>query len=113
MAESEELFELGRHTSDIEQAIKNLLSGDVIAVLAKRGFLPGYAFPLDLVTLETGTTRWSRDRDVELSRDRGIAIAELARAAQVIAHKKVFTSKRTLCREQNGQAHAAVVFGMP
>jgi hypothetical protein len=92
MAERKELFELGRHTSDIEQAIKNLLSSDVIAVPAKRGFLPGYAFPLDLVTLETGTTRWSRDRDVELSRDRGIAIAEFAPAAQVIAHKKVFTS---------------------
>src|SRR5262249_54962691 len=61
-------------------------------VLAKRGFLPGYAFPPDLVTLETGTTRWSRDQDVELSRDRGIAIAEFAPAVQVIAHKKVFTS---------------------
>jgi len=92
MAERKKLFELGTHTSDIEQAIKNLLSSDVIALLAKRGFLPRYAFPLDVVTLETGTTRWSRDLDVELSRDRGIAIAEFAPAAQVIAHKKVFTS---------------------
>ena len=92
MAERKKLFEQGTHTSDIEQAIKNLLGSDVIALLAKRGFLPRYAFPLDVVTLETGTTRWSRDLEVELSRDRGIAIAEFAPGAQVIAHKKVFTS---------------------
>lgn len=79
-------------TDEIDRAIKDLLSSDVIAVLAKRGFLPRYAFPLDLVTLETGWTRWSRDVDVELSRDRALAIAEFAPGAQVIAHKKVFTS---------------------
>jgi hypothetical protein len=92
MAERKKLFEQGTHTSDIEQAIKNLLGSDVIALLAKRGFLPRYAFPLDVVPLETGMTRWSRDLEVELSRDRGIAIAEFAPGAQVIAHKKVFTS---------------------
>ena len=79
-------------TDEIDRAIKDLLSSDVIAVLAKRGFLPRYAFPLDVVTLETGWTRWSRDVDVELSRDRALAIAEFAPGAQVIAHKKVFTS---------------------
>ncbi len=77
---------------DIGRSIKSLLGSAVIDVLAKRGFLPRYAFPLDVVTLETGQTRWSRDADVELSRDRGIAIAEFAPGAQVIAHKKVFTS---------------------
>jgi DEAD/DEAH box helicase/Helicase conserved C-terminal domain len=92
MAERQKLFQRGAQISDIEQAIQNLLGSDVIALLAKRGFLPRYAFPLDVVTLETGTTRWSRDLDVELSRDRGIAIAEFAPSAQVIAHKKVFTS---------------------
>ena len=92
MIERKKLFDQGTHTSDVEQAIKNLLSSNVIALLAKRGFLPRYAFPLDVVTLETGKTRWSRDLDVELNRDRGIAIAEFAPGAQVIAHKKVFTS---------------------
>lgn len=92
MAERKRLYDQGGQISDIEQAIKNLLGSDVISVLAKRGFLPRYAFPLDVVTLETGRTRWSRDADVELSRDRGIAIAEFAPGAQVIAHKKVFTS---------------------
>lgn len=91
-AEREKLHKLGGQVSDVEHAIKNLLGSDIISVLAKRGFLPRYAFPLDVVTLETGKTRWSRDADVELSRDRGIAIAEFAPGAQVIAHKKVFTS---------------------
>jgi len=79
-------------TDEMDRAIKDLLGSDVIAVLAKRGFLPRYAFPLDLVTLETGWTRWSPDVDVELTRDRALAIAEFAPGAQVIAHKKVFTS---------------------
>jgi ATP-dependent helicase YprA (DUF1998 family) len=93
MTERKKLFDQMRPTGEIEQAIRNLLHhSDVIAVLAKRGFLPRYAFPLDVVTLETGKTRWSRDLDVELNRDRGIAIAEFAPGAQVIAHKKVFES---------------------
>ena len=81
-----------RDAADIGQAVRNLLDSDVISLLARCGFLPRYAFPLDVVTLETGKTRWSRDTEVELSRDRGLAIAEFAPSAQVIAHKKVFTS---------------------
>lgn len=92
MSERDKLYQEGRPTVDIERAVKNLLRSDVISTLAKRGFLPRYAFPLDVVTLETGWNRWSRDADVELSRDRGIAIAEFAPGAQVIARKKVFTS---------------------
>jgi ATP-dependent helicase YprA (DUF1998 family) len=92
MRERQESFLAGGHQGDLDKAIKNLLGSDVISVLARRGFLPRYAFPLDVVTLETGKTRWSRDSEVELNRDRGIAIAEFAPGAQVIAHKKVFTS---------------------
>lgn len=90
--ERKNLFDQGGNTVDIERAIKNLLSHDIIAILAKRGFLPRYAFPLDVVTLETEKNRWSPKIEIELSRDRGIAIAEFAPGAQVIAHKKVFTS---------------------
>ena len=92
MKEREKLFSQGQNVGDIERAVKNLLRSDVISILAKRSFLPRYAFPLDVVTLETGWNRWARDTDVELSRDRGIAIAEFAPGAQVIARKKVFTS---------------------
>lgn len=90
--ERKELFDQGGPTADVDGSIKKLLDSDVIAVLAKRGFLPRYAFPLDVVTLETGLTRWSPDSEVDLSRDRGLAIVEFAPGAQVIARKKVFTS---------------------
>ena len=76
----------------ISKSIKNLLESDVIAVLAKRGFLPRYAFPLDVVNLETSLNRWAGDSDVTLSRDRALAIAEFAPGSQVIARKKIFTS---------------------
>ena len=92
MSERQKLFKAGNPYGDIDSTVKNLLNSDVISTMAKRGFLPRYAFPLDVVTMETGWSRWSRDADVELSRDRGIAIAEFAPGAQVIAHKKVFTS---------------------
>lgn len=92
MNERDKLYKQGYSTGDVDHAVKNLLRSDVISILAKRGFLPRYAFPLDVVTLETGWNRWSRDTDVELSRDRGIAIAEFAPGSQVIARKKVFTS---------------------
>lgn len=92
MKERKKLYESGGDHRDIDRTVKNLLHSDIISTMAKRGFLPRYAFPLDVVTLETGWSRWSRDADVELTRDRGIAIAEFAPGAQVIAHKKVFTS---------------------
>ncbi|MCK5243461.1 DEAD/DEAH box helicase [bacterium] len=88
-----QIVSYGRHVVDIDRSIKSLLRNGIINVLARRGFLPRYAFPLDVVSLETGPSRWSRESDVELSRDRGIAIAEFAPGAQVIAHKKVFTSE--------------------
>jgi hypothetical protein len=92
VAERGRLVALGEHLADIERSIKELLGSNVIDIMAREGFLPRYAFPLDVVSLETGKTRWSRDSDVELSRERGLAIAEFAPGAQVIAHKKVFTS---------------------
>ncbi len=92
MGERKRLHDEGKPTGEADGAVKNALGADAIGVLAKRGFLPRYAFPLDVVTLETGLSRWSRDSDVELARERGIAISEFAPGAQVIAHKKIFTS---------------------
>jgi hypothetical protein len=51
MDERQKLFKQGGSTRDIEQAVKNLLGSDIINMLAKRGFLPRYAFPLDVVAL--------------------------------------------------------------
>ena len=91
MYERKQLFKAGKPSGDIDRGIQNSLDNDVIAVLAKRGFLPRYAFPLDTVTLETSWSRWD-SKDVELSRDRMVAISEFAPGAQVIARKKVYTS---------------------
>ncbi len=78
--------------SDFGAGIKNLLAADVINFLAEGGFLPRYAFPLDVVRLETAETRWDEDSEVELSRSRAIAISEYAPGAQVVARKSVYTS---------------------
>lgn len=91
-AERDRLYKLGQHLADVENALKAIISSDIIAVLAKKGFLPRYAFPLDVVSLETGLTQWTKASEVELSRERGIAISEFAPSSQVVAHKKVFTS---------------------
>ncbi len=92
--ERKRLLDLGHdsYTVNIKKSIENLLESDIIAILAKRGFLPRYAFPLDVVNLETSLNRWSGDSDVTLSRDRALAIAEFAPGSQVIARKKIFTS---------------------
>jgi hypothetical protein len=91
MRERRERFNRGDATTEVERAIVNLLKADLIAVLAKRGFLPRYAFPLDVVELVTKEDRYA-ESDVELSRDRGLAIAEYAPGAQVIARKTLYTS---------------------
>ncbi len=96
LAERQRLFDLGTPNQEIDRSIQNLLGGgaegDVVGILARNGFLPRYAFPLDVVPLETRRSRWSGDSDVELSRDRAIAIAEFAPGAQVVARKRVFVS---------------------
>lgn len=91
LQERRDRFNNGFSTSEVERAIANLLKADLIAVLAKRGFLPRYAFPLDVVELVTKDDRYA-ESDVELSRDRGLAIAEYAPGAQVIARKTLYTS---------------------
>jgi hypothetical protein len=89
-----ESFQAGAtsHAVEIDRSIRNLVGEDVIAMLAREGFLPRYAFPLDVVPLETSRSRWANDSDVELSRDRAIAISEFAPGAQVVARKRVFKS---------------------
>lgn len=91
LKERRERFNEGLPTYEVEDSIKNLLKADIVAVLARRGFLPRYAFPLDVVELVTNTDRYA-ESEVELSRDRGLAIAEYAPGAQVIARKTLYTS---------------------
>jgi len=81
-----------RDANELGQGVKNLLAADAMNFLAENGFLPRYAFPLDVVSLETGETRWSSSSEVDLSRSRGIAICEFAPGAQVVARKTVYES---------------------
>ncbi len=96
LVERRQRVDAGARIEEVDRSIQNLIGGgsegDIVSVLARNGFLPRYAFPLDVVTLETRRSRWSGDSDVDLSRDRGIAIAEFAPGAQVVARKKVFAS---------------------
>ena len=96
LAERQQRVAAGTRIEEVDRSIQNLIGGgmegDVIGVLARNGFVPRYAFPLDVVTLETRCNRWAGDSDVELSRDRAIAISEFAPGAQVVARKQVFTS---------------------
>ncbi|GEP45873.1 DEAD/DEAH box helicase [Brevifollis gellanilyticus] len=89
--ERKERFAQGQATGDSERAIQSILKADLISILAKRGFLPRYAFPLDVVELVTKADRYA-ESDVDLSRDRGQAIGEYAPGAQVVARKQMFTS---------------------
>jgi hypothetical protein len=91
MDERKERHNQGQPTGESERAIQSILRADLIGILAKRGFLPRYAFPLDVVELVTKTDRYS-DSEVELSRDRGQAIAEYAPGAQVVARKQLYSS---------------------
>jgi len=91
MDERKERHNKGEATGESERAIQSILKADLISILAKRGFLPRYAFPLDVVELVTKTDRYS-ESEVDLSRDRGQAIAEFAPGAQVVARKQLYTS---------------------
>lgn len=89
--ERDERHKQGQPTFESDRGVQSILKADLISILAKRGFLPRYAFPLDVVELVTKTDRYA-ESDVDLSRDRGQAIGEYAPGAQVVARKQLFTS---------------------
>jgi len=92
MAKRLENASVGKSTSNLERTVKNILRESAIDLMARAGFLPRYAFPLDVVALETEDSQWTRS-DVELQRDRGVAIVEYAPGQTVIANKKSFKSE--------------------
>lgn len=67
---------------------QHLEKEDILSFLSRKAVIPKYGFPVDVVELDT-----QRGRDeVELERDRGIAITEYAPTAEVVANKKVWKS---------------------
>ncbi len=65
---------------------------DVIGFLSRNVVIPKYGFPVDVVDLEVLSDA-PEARDIALSRDLAVAIAEYAPSAQIIANKKVWTSR--------------------
>lgn len=65
---------------------------DVIGFLSRNVVIPKYGFPVDVVDLEILSDAVEA-KDVALSRDLAVAIAEYAPSAEVIANKKVWTSR--------------------
>jgi ATP-dependent helicase YprA (DUF1998 family) len=92
MAKRVENQNAGKPTASLERTVKNILRENAIDLMAKAGFLPRYAFPLDVVALETEDSRWTRS-DVVLQRDRSLAIVEYAPSSTVVANKKSFKSE--------------------
>lgn len=78
-----------------EGRAKTLQEMDVIGFLSRKAVIPKYGFPVDVVELDTSLA--SDDQKVELDRDLGIAIAEFAPGASVVANKLLWTSYAVKC----------------
>lgn len=64
---------------------------DVIGFLSRKAVIPKYGFPVDVVELDLQRT--DRASTVALQRDLAIAVAEFAPDAEVVANKKLWTSR--------------------
>ncbi len=64
---------------------------DVISFLSRKAVIPKYGFPVDVVELDLQRT--DRASTVALQRDLAIAVAEFAPDAEVVANKKLWTSR--------------------
>jgi hypothetical protein len=74
----------------------------LIDFLSKSGWLPGYAFPQDVVELRVLQPNYTER--MNLSRDREIGISEYAPGAEIIADGKVFKSRGVIGRRTNPDA---------
>jgi hypothetical protein len=74
------------------RARRQTISGeDVISFLSRKAVIPKYGFPVDVVDLDL--QRSSQASTVALQRDLAIAVAEFAPGAEVVANKRLWTSK--------------------
>lgn len=67
---------------------EDLEKEDILSFLSRKAVIPKYGFPVDVVELDTQR----KTDEIELQRDRAIAISEYAPTAQVVANKKVWES---------------------
>ncbi|QTA78672.1 NTP hydrolase p-loop and helicase domains-containing [Desulfonema limicola] len=81
---------------NIENYKKRFTEQRLIDFLSKVSWLPGYAFPQDVVELRVLQPQW-QDK-MSLTRDRDIGISEYAPGAEIIADGKIFKSKGVVGR---------------
>jgi len=74
-----------------ERRLKTIASEDVISFLSRKAVIPKYGFPVDVVDLDL--QRSSQASTVALQRDLAIAVAEFAPGAEVVANKRLWSSK--------------------
>lgn len=75
--------------------VQNQIRGrQLLGFLATRNVLPKYGFPTDVVELKTDHLHTvEQSRQVELARDLKMAITEFAPGSEVVAAKKIWTSR--------------------
>ncbi len=75
------------------RVLNTIRERDLINLLAQQSVLPKYGFPVDVVELKTDHVTDELANKLELQRDLRIAISEYAPGGQIVAGKKVFTSR--------------------
>lgn len=74
-----------------QRRLATIAGEDVISFLSRKAVIPKYGFPVDVVDLDL--QRSSQASTVALQRDLAIAVAEFAPGAEVVANKRLWTSK--------------------
>jgi len=83
-------FNLAKNLYSIERLIKQFKEDRLINFLSSSSWLPGYAFPQDIVKLLVRQPDFSKR--MRLERDREIGISEYSPGAEIVADGYLFTS---------------------
>ena len=89
-ATGRERIALARSSNSLERLITQFKEDRLIDFLSTSSWLPGYAFPQDIVKLLVRQTDYGRR--MRLERDREIGISEYAPGAEIVADGLLFTS---------------------
>ncbi len=83
-----------QQASYLEKVQNQIRGRQLLGFLATRNVLPKYGFPTDVVELKTDHLQTvEQSRQVELARDLKMAITEFAPGSEVVAAKKIWTSR--------------------
>ncbi|MBM4164690.1 MAG: DUF1998 domain-containing protein, partial [Lentisphaerae bacterium] len=85
-----ERIALARGSNSLERLITQFKEDRLIDFLSSSSWLPGYAFPQDIVKLLVRQTEYGRQ--MRLQRDREVGISEYAPGAEIVADGFLFTS---------------------